>query len=175
LRSPPHSILFDKGVIRRVYERRVRLTRGAPPTPAQAEAANVYSHLSTASYHLYITAQTEHILRRRPALFSEPFLTEMRTLQKGRYLRRWARRLRDLMFSPEDAMVLAYGSFGIDVSLSQVGVDTFVTNDLRLARHFQAHQAEVARRFSEMRNQLPEPYTTLTLPDVLTTTSILAQ
>jgi hypothetical protein len=38
------------------------------------------------------------------------------------------------MFSPEDAMVLAYGSFGIDVSVSQVGGDTFVTNDPRLAR-----------------------------------------
>jgi len=138
LSSLPHSISFDKGVIRRVYERRVRLARGAPPTPAQVEAANVYAYLSTAAYHLYITAQTEHILRRRPALFSETLLTEMRTLQKGRSLRRWARRLRGLMFSPEDAMVLAYGSFGIDVSLSQVGVNTFITNDLRLARHLGA-------------------------------------
>lgn len=110
----------------------------------------------------------------RPAFFSEPCLMEMRTLQKGRYLRRWARRLRDLLFSPEDAIVLAYGSFGIDVSLSQVGVDTLITNDLRLARHFQAHQAEIARRFSEMRAQLPESYATLTLPDVVTTTRILA-
>ena len=173
--SPPRSILFDKGVIRRVYERRVRLARGEPPTPSQVEAANVYAQLSTTSHQLYITAQTEQILRRRPAVFSESFLTEMRTLQKGRYLRRWARRLRELMFSPEDAIVVAYGSFGIDVNVAQVGVQTLVTNDLRLARHFQAHQAEIARRFGEMKAQLPEPYVILTLPDVVTTTSILVR
>jgi hypothetical protein len=165
--------LFDKGVIRRVYERRVRLARGAPPTLSQVEAANVYAHLSTPSYALYITTQTEQVLRRRPTLFAAPLLMETRPLQKGRYLRRWARRLREFLFSPEDAIVLAYGSFGIDLNSTQVGVDTIVTNDFRLARHFQAHQAEIDHRFSEMRVQLPAPYATLTLPDVVTTTSIL--
>ena len=75
------------------------------PTAAQAEAASVYAQLSTADYRLYTTAQAEHILQRRPVLFAQPLLTEVQTLQKAPYLRRWARRLRELMFSPEDAIV----------------------------------------------------------------------
>ena len=56
----PRSVLFDKGVIRRVYERRVRLALGVPPTPAHVEAANVYAQLYP-SRRLYITGQTAHI------------------------------------------------------------------------------------------------------------------
>jgi hypothetical protein len=79
------------------------------------------------------------------------------------------------MFAPEDAIVVAYGSFGIDVRIPSVGVDAIVTNDVRLATHFHTHQAEIARRFYDMIAQLPAPYAALTLPTVVTTASILAQ
>ena len=117
----PHSVLFDKGVIRRVYERRVRLALSTPPTLAQVEAANVYAQLCIPPRRLYITAQTAHILHRRSPLFAAPFLAETYALQKGRYLRRWARRFHDMIM------------------------------------------------------QLPAPYAASTLPEVLTTASILAQ
>jgi hypothetical protein len=48
----PRSVLFDKGVIRRAYERRVRLALGMPPMPAHVEAANVYAQLCTPSRRL---------------------------------------------------------------------------------------------------------------------------
>jgi len=171
----PRSVLFDKGVIRRVYERRVRLALGVPPTPAQVEAANIYAQLCTMPRRLYITAQTAHILHRRPPLFAAPFLQETHPLQKGRYLRRWARRLRELRFAPEDAIVVAYGSFGIDLRFSSIGVEVIITNDLRLATHFHAHQGEIAHRFHDMIAQLPAPYAMLTLPAVMTAASILAR
>ena len=171
----PRSVLFDKGVIRRVYERRVRLALSAPPTPAQVEAANVYAQLCTPPRRVYITEQTAHILRRRPPLFAAPFLVETSPLQKGRYLRRWARRLRELTFAPEDAIVVAYGSFGIDGRIPSIGVEAIVTNDLKLATHFYAHHAEIVHRFHDMIAQLPAPYAALTLPAVVTTASILAQ
>ena len=97
------SILLDKGVVRRVYEARVRLALGQPPTLHQAEAANVWSRLRAFNIPLYITEQTEHVLRRRSPLFAMTLLAQTRALKKGRYLRRWARRLRDVGFSPEDA------------------------------------------------------------------------
>ena len=37
----PRTVLFDKGVVRRVYEARVRFALRQPPTMQQAEAANV--------------------------------------------------------------------------------------------------------------------------------------
>jgi hypothetical protein len=166
---------LDKGVIRRVYERRVRLALGAPPTPAHVEVANVYAQLCTPDRHLYITAQTAHILSRRPPLFAAPFLAETAPLQKGRYLRRWARRLREFTFAPEDAIVVSYGSFGIDLRVPSIGVEAIVTNDVKLATHFHAHTAEITYRFHAMIAQLPAPYAAVTLPAVVTTASILAQ
>ena len=170
----PHSVLCDKGVIRRVYERRVRVALGVPPTPTQVEAANVYAQLCAPPRRLYITAQTAHILHRRPPLIAAPLLAETQPLQKGRYLRRWARRLRELTFAPEDAIVVAYGSFGFDLRIPSVGVEAIVTTDQRLATHFHARHAEIAHRFRDMIVQLPAPYAALTLLAVMTTASILA-
>ena len=170
----PRSVLFDKGVIRRVYERRVRLALGEPPTPSQVEAANVYAQLCTRTARLYITEQTAHVLRRRPQLFAASILADTQPLQKGRYLRRWARRVRELTLSPEDAIVVAYGSFGIDLSFPRLGVETIVTNDLRLASHFRTRYVEIEHRFGEMIAQLSGPYTLAALPEVVTTANILA-
>jgi hypothetical protein len=102
-------------------------------------------------------------------------LLETHPLQKGRYLRRWARRLRDLQFTPEDAIVVAYGSFGLDLRIPGIGVEAIVTNDVKLATHFHTHSAEIAHRFREMIVQLQAPYTTVTLLAVVTTASILAR
>ena len=170
----PRSVLCDKGVIRRVYERRVRLALGKPPTPAQVEAANVYAQLCTRTDCLYITAQTAHVLGHRPQRFAASILADTQPLQKGRYLRRWARRLRALTFSPEDAIVLAYGSFGLDMHGPSLGVEVIVTNDLRLASHFRMRYVEIAHRFHEMIAQLSGPYTLVALPEVVTTAHILA-
>jgi len=38
-----------------VYERRVRLALGKPPTVLQIEAANSYAYVATIANHLYIT------------------------------------------------------------------------------------------------------------------------
>lgn len=117
----PTSVLLDKGVIRRVYERRVRLALAKPPTVLQVEAANSYAHIATIANRLYITEQTANILKRRTEIFAAPILADTRALKKARYLRRWARRLTDFAFSSEDAIVLAYGSFGLDVESKTVG------------------------------------------------------
>ena len=170
----PTSVLLDKGVIRRVYERRVRLALGKPPTVQQVEAANCYAYIATSASRLYITEQTANILKRRTQIFAAPLLAETRPLKKARYLRRWARRLTDFAFSSEDATVLAYGSFGFDVSSGTVGVDAIITTDIRLAEHYERRHAEIKKRFDDMIVNLPEAYAVLSLPNVLTTAAILA-
>ncbi len=171
----PSSILFDKGVIRRVYERRVRLALGAPPTLLQVEAANAYARVAALTNHLYITEQTFNILIRRTPIFAASVLTDTQPLKKGRYLRRWARRLREFAFSPEDAIVLAHGSFGIDEVSRSIGVEAIVTADIKLAAHYEAGYAEIEDRFEEMVVNLPESYAELTLPLVVTTATILTK
>ena len=98
-----------------------------------------------------------------------------RALQKGRYLRRWARRLRDISFSPEDAIVLAYGSFGLDLQIQRVGVEAIVTNDVKLAANFTTRFNTIQEHFANMVSQLPEPYQELTLPIVVATAEVLAE
>jgi hypothetical protein len=165
--------LLDKGVIRRVYERRVRLALDKPPTVLQVEAANAYAYVATIANRLYITEQTANILKRRTEIFAAPLLAETLPLKKARYLRRWARRLTDFAFSSEDAIVLAYGSFGLDVESKTVGVDAIITTDIRLAEHYERRHAEIENRFNDMIVNLPEAYALLRLPNVLTTAAIL--
>src|SRR5437879_2057756 len=75
----------------------------------------------------------------------------------------------------ERGIVVAYGSFGIDLRVPSIGVEALVTTDQRLATHFHTRHAEIAHRFHDMIAQLPAPYAALTLPTVVTTASLLAQ
>jgi hypothetical protein len=152
----------------------VRLAQGLSPTPLQTEAADAYARLDALTKQLYITEQTAHILQRRPPQYAAAILNDTRTLRKGRYLRRWARRLRSFGFSPEDAMVIAYGSFGVDLNSLLVGIEAIVTNDFRLVSNFNEQQAKIKTRFEQMARKLSEPYASLQLPAVLTTATVLA-
>ena len=96
-------------------------------------------------------------MKRRTQIFAAPLLAETRPLKKARYLRRWARRLTEFAFSSEDAIILAYGSFGLDVESRTVGVDAIITTDNRLAEHYERRHAETKNRFDDMIVNLPEP------------------
>lgn len=173
--SLPSSVLFDKGVIRRVYEHRVRLLLGKPPTLLQIEAANAYERVNSLTNSLWITEQTANILNLRTPTIARLLLADCRTLRKGRYLRRWARRLRGFDFSPEDAIVVAHGSFGIADDLTQIGAEMIVTIDLKLAARYEENFSDIERRFRDMVSALPAAYATLTLPRVMTTADVLGK
>ena len=160
-------------MIRRLYERRVRLALSKPPTVLQVEAANSFAYVATVANHLYITEQTSNILKRRTPIFAVPILAETRPLKKARYLRRWARRLSEFGFSSEDAIVLAYGSFGLDVESQTVGVDAIITTDIQLAGRFNQRHPEIKGRFDDMIVNLPKAYSQVTLPQVVTTATVL--
>ena len=151
----------------------MRLALGNPPTVLQVEAANSYAYVATIANHLYITEQTSNILKRRTQVFAAPLLAETRPLKKARYLRRWARRLTDFAFSSEDAIILAYGSFGFDVESQTVGVDAIITTDIRLADRYNRRESEINTRFNDMIMNLPEAYRQLRLPQVLTTATVI--
>lgn len=151
----------------------MRLALGKPPTVLQVEAANSYAYIASIANRLYITEQTLNILKRRTPIFAAPLLDDTRPLRKARYLRRWARRLTEFGFSSEDAIVLAYGSFGLDVESQTVGVDAIITTDIRLADRYNQGHNEIKTRFNDMITNLSEPYRELKLPRVLTTGTVL--
>lgn len=169
----PEIVLLDKGVIRRVYERRVRLARKRRPTDAQKECAEVFDLFHRQGKRICITRKTANILRTRPARYVGSLLSVTCELQKGRYLRRWARRLREVSFSREDAIILAYGSFGLSPRSNLVPVEMIVTTDLKLVANFEHRKAEIESRFERTTQHLLDPYSTLELPAVLSAAEVL--
>ncbi len=116
----PASVLLDKNVIRRVYEFRVRVAQGRPPTFSQAEAASAYARLRALQQQLYLTLESANVLQLRPPRYAARLLAQTLVLRKGRYLRRWARRLRGFVFSREDAVVLTYGGLTEVLALTRL-------------------------------------------------------
>jgi hypothetical protein len=100
-------------------------------------------------------------------------LPDIRMLIPGKYLRRWARRLRSFGFSPEDAKMLAYTCFGIEQEEKTLGANVFVTLDLSLIRRYNVNFPNIVSRFRAMTTQLSFPYSGVQLPNVLTPQEVL--
>ena len=169
----PKTVLLDKGIIRRRYEAGVRQIARVSLTALQSESAQVFDLLQGRSHRLCISQETANILKRRTISVAGPILAATQQLTKGRYLRRWSRRLRRLSFSREDGVILAYGNFGVNADGKLAVAEAIITTDLRLASHFNDKRVEIEARFKRMTENLHEPYSTLELPVVLTAAEVL--
>lgn len=172
--SRPSSVLLDKGIVRRIYEAQVRQAHRLPPTLLQQEALDTFARLRKSGPTLCITQESANVLSLRPRRYTKLIVRWTNTLRKGRYLRRWARRLRSFMFSPEDARMIAYASFGIDSNSQLAEIEIFVTNDNHLATNFRIEHTKIKARFDRMVRNLRDPYSRLQLPAVMTTAEVLA-
>jgi hypothetical protein len=107
----------------------------------------VYQALQQAGFTTYVTPETANSAQRRDFLIAASLLTPLTTLTQGRYLRRWARRLRDFGFSREDSVILGYGSFGVDAQHHTFGAEVIVSADQPLIRHFHEKHDSIAQQF----------------------------
>ena len=171
--SLPTTCLLDKNIVRAVFEARVRVQRRRVPLPHQAQAAIVYQALQQAGFTTYVTPETVNSAQRRDSLIAVSLLIPLTTLTQGRYLRRWARRLRDFGFSREDSVILGYGSFGVDAQHQTFGAEVIVSADQPLIRHFHEQQDSIARRFQRMICQLVLPYCLAQLPTLMSLDEML--
>ena len=131
--SLPTSCLLDKNVVREALRGLVRATLDMPLPPRQGTSLGVDHALIAHGGLLYITLELWHLLERPANLpIVSPFLSYLRILRPGRYLKQWVRRLTEEGFSHEDAMILSYASFGFDALEKTFGVESVLTNDLRM-------------------------------------------
>jgi hypothetical protein len=93
------------------------------------------------------------------------FLNEVLVLRRGHYFQRWARRLREHGFTPEDAKILSYGTFGINPT--GLGVTTIFTFDQPFISNFENHKETLIRRLKAMTAQLRTPYNEAQLPEMI--------
>ena len=94
------------------------------------------------------------------------FRDRMQVALPARYFTRWSRRLRDFGFTPEDAAVLALGTFGTNESGTILGMDYIATFDQPVIRHWATRQGAIRERWQTMKGDLPAPYRDAPLPDV---------
>jgi len=152
-------------VIRLFYYYHLALVRRQQSTPEQIESALAYDILSERIPHLYIVEETKNVLLRRYAIAAQPVLQKVHVLEKGRYLKRWARRLRrNFGFSREVGFMLAYGTFGVDVTRKTVGVDLLVTTDIKLVNEYRQNFPTIHEKLQSLLRNLPSPYGELELP-----------
>ena len=142
--------------------------------PRQHMAYTAMQALLAEGTRLYITPQLLHILQRPTNLpIASVLLPDLYLLTPGKYLRRWARRLRETGVSREDALVLSYASFGIDEPSETFGAETILTTDAALKTHYETIFNPLTARFQRMTRQLSTPYRGARLPILLTPEGLL--
>lgn len=135
----------------------------------------LFTRLLAVAQQIYITQECANVLRLRQPQYAIAILETTATLRKGRYLRRWSRRLRSFAFSREDACVIAYGSFGVDAHSEIPNIEALITNDVRLVTNFEYQYARIKDRFVRMVVNLPDPYLKIKLPVVISTHTALGR
>jgi len=174
--SLPTSCLLDKNIVREALRGLVRETLGRHLPPRQGASLGVVRALIAYGGLLYITPELWHLLERPAHLpIASPFLSYLRVLRPGRYLKRWRRRLTEEGFSHEDALILSYASFGFDTLEKTFGVESVLTNDLRMKDRYAHGFPRIEARFTRMIRQLKAPYQQATLPDVISAEELWVQ
>lgn len=172
--SPPISYLLDKGVVRRISQARRRVMSNVELTQEQEDVISVYYSLRITGKIIYITVETMNILEHHAPLLAKLFAQQTTVLQKGRYLKRWARRLRNLGFTNEDAILISNASFGVDITRRTLGSEVLVTLDKAMIRNFNHHESTIVSRFNAMKHNLDAPYNQAILPELLSVRKLLS-
>jgi hypothetical protein len=159
--------LLDKNVARRAIEGISAALTARALTYEQSEAVRLITLSRRAGIILAITPEAANILEQRPGTAIRLFLREVASWRRGRYWTRWARRLREHGFSPEDAAVLSYGTFGLDESGQTIGVTHVITFDRPLLERVHDHHLALERRLKAMTSHLSEPYRLVVLPEII--------
>lgn len=172
--EPAPVWLLDKNVVRRAIEGIGASLVAVPLTTEQSLAIRLLIRGKQTRTPIMITPETANILtRRRAVLGVRLFLNEVKVVRRGRYFKRWARRLREHGFTREDAKVLSYATFGLDPNDNMLGLTFVVTFDRALLANFEAHREVLIQRLRTMTAQLRDPYRGASMPVVTTPKHVL--
>ncbi len=159
------SYLLDKSIVREIVE---ALHHVEHLSFGERVALETWRRLRSERARLFVSIEAVHILERfEQFLEVRVFLATVAPMESGRYLKRWARRLRGHGFTREDAHVLALATFGTDEVGGMLGVDGLITLDQPFINNFHTQERVLQTRLAAMTRQLPMPYCAAVLPAVL--------
>jgi hypothetical protein len=163
-------VLLDKNIVRAALAG-LRFGAQRPLLPLELSALAFWraAEVRVPHYQLFIPYTTAHILRPMSRYAEVRLLLEATSvLWPGTYTRRWQRRVQATTgLTPEDAMILALGTFGTTTSGTIMGTPFVVTADQRLINGYQRHVGQLQARLSRMIAQLDQPFNQAILPKVL--------
>jgi hypothetical protein len=172
--SRPTSLLLDKNVVRMILRGIQRRRLGLTLLEEQQASLRLYQAAKLAIGYAYVTEETYNLIfDKRNIALATGLSSNLRELKTGKYLRRWARRLRQQGFTREDARVLSNATFGVDIIAQRLGVDAMATLDTHMINNFNAHYEIINIRLHRMTMQLGLPYKNAALPWVASPDDIL--
>ncbi len=133
--------LLDKVTARRILEGLLKLTEARDLTVDEVYALDLFEHARDENLRLFIVPPTNKVLRQlgdlpRYSALIDLFLIRVETALPARYFKRWARRLQEYGFTPEDANVLALATFCTGAEADFLGVHTVATFDQPMVHHW---------------------------------------
>jgi hypothetical protein len=170
--SDQTRFLLDKVTARRILEGLLKLAEGRDLTAVEVGALDLYEHASSHGLRQFIVPSTESVLRRledrpRYTALIHLFRQHVEVAFPTRYFKRWARRLQGYGFTPEDAGVLALGTFGTDQDTRILGLHVVVTFDQPMITQWATQRVAIQAYLAAMQQNLPMPYRQTVLPQVL--------
>jgi hypothetical protein len=168
---PLPRYLLDKVTARYILESLLKSREGRSLDINRVSALHFYRLAVNGSSQLFIVPQTAIFLQRVATLpryqqVVHDFNQHTSVVVPGRYFTRWARRLREYGFTPEDAAVLALATFGINSTAEVVGMHYLATYDQPMINNWSRQYGAIYTRFEAMRQGLSEPYHSTTLPQL---------
>jgi len=119
---------------------------------------------------VFITLETYNILTR---ILSNPnvakaIIANCDVLYRSKPFNQWLRDLRRATtFTREDATVLAYATFGTNISGTIIGCEKVVTLDRGLANEFELRKDRLKTKLLKLKSHLPWPYQNAKLPQLV--------
>lgn len=139
-------------------------------TDEQELVVSVLATAHSQGVEIYITLETYNILTRvlRNSQVARAIIASGEVLYRSEPFKEWLRAVRHATtLTGEDAKVLAYATFGTNISGTILGCDRLVTLDRGLANEFELKKDKLETRLSRILNPLPLQYQKVRLPQVV--------
>lgn len=157
-------------MVRRWFESVIRSNLGQPLTTEQELVVAVLATARSQGVEIVITLETYNILTRilRNSNVAKAIIANSDVLYQSKPFSRWLRDLkRATTFTREDAKILAYATFGTNLSGTILGCEKLVTLDGGLANEFEVRRNRLETKLLRLRGRLPWPYQNVKLPQVV--------
>lgn len=161
-------ILLDKNVAIKILHALEKNAQGIAPDDEEQSALDLLYVEFFAGKRIFIVPETDNILEKKykERIEVATFRQHVEVILPAQYYKRWARRLKRVGFTREDARVLSWGTFGTDKEESFLGVAEVLTFDKPMVNLFQIKQEQIQAKLDAMKRGLEPPYNEVELPEV---------